>query len=596
MSNYSILNLIQDSFKHFKFYFIILFIAAFTWAAIINIQPILIKEILDNAVISLQTKNFFIIGYWMMWYMVSAFMFILVFRLYDWVTIKWEPNVKKHINLTLFNRLLNHSPSFYQVNFSGSLAAKSDNVVLGTKEIIRIFSDKFLPCMLILLLALCNVSLVNIKFMLAMLTWIVLFMTVSIVFIFKNQHLATKAASARASVIGQVVDVLGSMMTVRLFARQQYEKNFLSNNIDKAISKERARDRFFLKLHAFQGISFWLFQLTCFWWLYQGLKFGSISIGDFMLIVTLNLQVLEHFWNTAQDVREFWEKIGNIKQGLDVIFAPIEITEDKNTKPLVVSRGEILLQNISFSYHNNYNIFSDLSLSIAAGERIGIVGFSGGGKSTLINLILRFFDVQSGKILIDDQDIKQVTLESLYSSIGVITQEPTLFNRSLIDNIRYGNIHATNEEIIEAAKKAHAHDFIMQLPEGYETTIGERGVKISGGQRQRLSIARVFLKKPPIIIMDEATSQLDTVTEGDIQDSLWDIMEEPVYVNGKEVRKTIIVIAHRLSTLAYMDRIIVMAGGKIVEDGTHQELLDKTEGLYKTLWEAQVSGFLPEDV
>ncbi|WP_291398139.1 ATP-binding cassette domain-containing protein [Acinetobacter sp.] len=230
------------------------------------------------------------------------------------------------------------------------------------------------------------------------------------------------------------------------------------------------------------------------------------------------------------------------------------------------------------------SLFFKINLSNTAGQKVGLVGYSGGGKSTFVNLILRLYDVTDGAILIDGQDIRDVTQDSLRENIAMIPQDPSLFHRSLMENIRYGRADSTDEEVIEAAKKAHAHEFISALPQGYDSLVGERGVKLSGGQRQRIAIARAILKNAPILILDEATSQLDSVTESLIQESLWELMQN----------KTTIVIAHRLSTLLHMDRILVFDKGKIVEDGTHSELLAKA-GLYKTLWDAQVGGFLGDE-
>lgn len=226
-------------------------------------------------------------------------------------------------------------------------------------------------------------------------------------------------------------------------------------------------------------------------------------------------------------------------------------------------------------------MFEDKSIVISAGQKVGLVGYSGAGKSTFINLILRLFEVQNGRILIDDQDIKNVTQESLHQAITMVPQDPSLFHRTIMENIRYGRLDASDDEVKKAAQSACAHEFILKLPLGYDTLVGERGVKLSGGQRQRISISRAILKNSPILILDEATNQLDSVNEKDIQESLWNLIQD----------KTTIIVAHRLSTLLNMDRILVFNQGKIVQDGTHNELLGR--GLYKTLWDAQISGFLP---
>lgn len=248
-----------------------------------------------------------------------------------------------------------------------------------------------------------------------------------------------------------------------------------------------------------------------------------------------------------------------------------------------VTQGQIFFDKVKFCYMGSEALFKNKSVIIEPGQKVGLVGYSGSGKTTFVNLILRLYDATEGLILIDGQDIKEVTQDSLRANIGMIPQDPSLFHRTLMENIRYGRINATDEEVIEAAKKAHAHDFIINLPEGYNSLVGERGVKLSGGQRQRIAIARAILKNAPILLLDEATSQLDSVAESYIQESLWRLMQN----------KTTIVIAHRLSTLLHMDRILVFEEGQIIEDGTHSELLERN-GQYKSLWDAQVGGFLPE--
>jgi ATP-binding cassette subfamily B protein len=287
-------------------------------------------------------------------------------------------------------------------------------------------------------------------------------------------------------------------------------------------------------------------------------------------------------WFTMSQVDEFHQAVGKCKQSLSYLIIPHEIKDKEDAQNLLMTKGQIHFSNVKFHYKGTEPLFQKKSVSIDGGQKVGLVGYSGSGKSTFVNLILRLYDVTEGHIFIDSQDIRDVTQESLHKQIAMIPQDPTLFHRSVMENIRYGRIEATDEDVIEAAKKACAHEFIKKLPQEYESLVGERGVKLSGGQRQRIAIARAILKNAPILILDEATSQLDSVTEEGIQESLWKLMHN----------KTTIVIAHRLSTLLQMDRIIVFDQGKIVEDGSHTNLLAR-DGLYKTLWEAQVGGFLP---
>jgi ATP-binding cassette subfamily B protein len=299
--------------------------------------------------------------------------------------------------------------------------------------------------------------------------------------------------------------------------------------------------------------------------------------------LTINIAIVNFFWELAKDFSEFSKHLGKITQALRMTTLPHEIKDKPDAKVLTVTSGVIVFDKVRFHYKGADPLFHNKSVTIKAGQKVGLVGYSGSGKSTFVNLILRLFEVTEGRILIDGQDIRDVTQDSLRQAITMIPQDPMLFHRTLMENIRYGRMEATDEEVHAAAKQAHAHEFILSLPDQYQSLVGERGVKISGGQRQRIAIARAALKNAQILILDEATSHLDSITEAEIQDSLWPLMEG----------KTSIIIAHRLSTLLYMDRILVFDRGKIVQDGSHEQLLEK-DGLYKTLWDTQVGGFLPE--
>ena len=280
---------------------------------------------------------------------------------------------------------------------------------------------------------------------------------------------------------------------------------------------------------------------------------------------------------------EFFEYLGNISDGVAVFVQPHEIIDKTDAPVLKVNRGEIEFNDVCFTYHEGLQVFEHLNVTIEPKQQVGLVGFSGSGKSTFVNIMLRLFEPQSGEINIDGQNILNVTQDSLRENVSIIPQDPQLFHRSLMENIRYGRLDATDDEVIEAAKKAHAHEFILQAEKQYDSLVGERGVKLSGGQRQRIAIARAILKDSPILILDEATSSLDSVTEKKIQLALENLMKD----------RTVVVVAHRLSTISHMDRILVFDQGKIIEDGSHQQLLQR-DGHYAHLWNMQAGGFLPE--
>ena len=568
--------------KPFRMYIAGIVIIAITWAFILNAQAYIVKLILNTAMSSTDKGILYDNLIWLMGlYLFSEFIYVFIFRWYDWIIIQLRPNIKKHIALTLMDRMMDHSYSFYQRQFAGSLSTRILDISMAIPDILRIVIDRLLACTLMLIFVLYNISWIHLKFTMALGIWVILFLGISIVLVFRNQHLAYDVADARATVTGCIVDILTNMATVRFFARKKFEAGYLARRINYSVEKDQTRDWFFLKLHAFQGGSFLIFQAVCFWWLLNGLVSGIMTPGDFVLILTLNLHIIENFWNIAKDMRDFWEKIGNVVQGLAIVQSPIEIKDSSDSKELTITKGEIIFDNVQFQYHDAESLFEHESVIIKPGQKVGLVGYSGSGKSTFVNLILRLFDVTAGRIMIDGQDIRDVTQDSLHEAITMIPQDPSLFHRSLIENIGYGKPNATHEEIIKAARRAHAHEFIVMLSQGYDTQVGERGIRLSGGQRQRIAIARAILKNSPILILDEATSQLDSLTENEIQDSLWDLMQN----------KTTLIIAHRLSTLLYMDRILVFDQGTIIEDGSHEELLAR-DGLYKKLWEAQIGGFL----
>ena len=507
----------------------------------------------------------------------------VIFRLYDFIWLKLNPNLKRHIGNILMQKMMEHSQTLFQNHFAGNLANKIKDVMSSVPDLLKLVIDHFFSHILALFIAVFTVWTIDYKFAVLLAIWLLVFIIGTSCFVGRAKKLSAAAAEVRSTVVGQIVDILTNIMSVHLFAAKRIETQKLKIHLDDYVVADQRRDWCFLTINTFQWLSFVVYQAISFVLLIMGFKEGVITAGDFALLLTINVPIVQCLWSLSGKMLEFSNLWGNIMQGLSVALASHDIQDKADATELCVTRGQITFDNVGFHYKGTTPLFSNKSITIEPGQKVGLVGYSGGGKTTFCNLILRLYDVTDGRILIDGQDIRDVMQDSLRVQIGMIPQDPSLFHRTLMENIRYGRADATDAEVISASKRAHADEFIAKLPNGYDSLVGERGVKLSGGQRQRVAIARAMLKNASILMLDEATSQLDSVTERDIQDSLWNLMQG----------KTTIVIAHRLSTLLHMDRILVFDGGKIVEDGRHDELL-KQGGLYKTLWDAQVGGFLPD--
>lgn len=522
------------------------------------------------------------------WPAVLLVLNFIVFDNFTWRTIgylnyKFQPLIKNQIISETFQYVLNSSHQFFHDNLSGRISNQITTLAENIERILHRISADFMRGTSLLMVAFVSMYLVNPIFFYTLAIWFLAFSFFSLYLSKRLVNLSDIHTESESFVSGQLVDCITNVSNVRIFARRIFEVLRLDKFLLVTKEKFQTKELFLIMLHSVQGMLIAIMLGFMVYFLIQLYGSHLITVGDFVLILGLGMEVAHISWYTMSQVDEFNEAVGKCKQSLTSLIVTQDLKDKKDASKLLITKGQIIFSGVKFHYKDTEALFQNKSVTIEAGEKVGLVGYSGGGKSTFVNLILRLYDVTEGHILIDGQDIRQVTQDSLRDQIAMIPQDPSLFHRTLMENIRYGRILASNEEVIESAKKAHAHEFINKLPLGYESPVGERGVKLSGGQRQRIAIARAILKNAPILILDEATSQLDSVTESHIQESLWELMQD----------KTTIVIAHRLSTLLHMDRIIVFDQGKIVEDGTHTELLKKN-GLYKTLWDAQVGGFLPD--
>jgi len=491
--------------------------------------------------------------------------------------------------------VVRHSWPFFQQDFAGRLA----NRVMQTANALRDSVMSSIRAVLYLItygaMTLILVSAFDWRLTVPVLVWLLTYVIFLRFFVPRLRHLARQSSDVRSMVMARVVDSYTNILTVKLFSKMADEDAYVREVLDEhqqAMSEHmRMTSLFLFTLYALNALL--LLSTTVI-----GLNLwaqGLISASQVATALPLVGQITNLSGWVSFEIASIFENIGVVQEGMQTISVPHSLVDEKNAKPLNVTRGEIRFDQVNFSYgvasaEHSKPILDHIDLTVRPGERIGLVGRSGAGKSTLVNLLLRFFDIEHGRITVDGQDIRHATQESLRAQIGLVTQDTSLLHRSIADNIRYGRPQATQAEIEAAARKAQAHEFILGLRDwngrtGYDAHVGERGVKLSGGQRQRISIARVILKDAPILLLDEATSALDSEIEASIQEQLIDLM------GGK----TVIAIAHRLSTIARLDRLIVIDQGKIVEQGTHNELLQRN-GLYAALWQHQSGGFLAEDL
>jgi ABC-type multidrug transport system fused ATPase/permease subunit len=566
--------------------FIIFFVSPISIVLKTNVVPYALKLIVD-AISTHQAdrSNIFELLNGAIWLGGGAwFGLIFIERFQYWMQSIAIPKFEADMRLSVLKYSMNHSYEYFCNQFAGNLVNKVMSLIRSMDAIRKILSWNIITAFSVIVVSIILVYTVSFIFSFIISVWVALQIAITLYFVKHINTTSSKNAEDKSVISGLIVDIISNMASVKLFTREPYEL-LQVNQAQRIEQKSNARlisitNTFCLLLDFFVS----LVLLFSFYFLIKGWQNNSVTTGDIVLVFYLIFSVMNQMWQLGYALGDLFREIGVAQQALKTITQTVAVTDVPNAKPLIIEKGKIEFRNIKFNYNKSEDLFQNLNLLIEPNQKVGIVGNSGGGKSSFVSLLLRFYDLKSGGIFIDGQDISQVKQASLRESISVILQDTTLFHRTLLDNICYGKIDATEEEIFAASKNAHCHDFIERLSQKYHTFSGERGVKLSGGQRQRILIARALLKNSPIVILDEATSALDSITERLIQKSLDELMKN----------KTVIVIAHRLSTLLKMDRILVFNEGKIVEDGKH-EILIKAGGCYADMWQNQVDGFFDKE-
>lgn len=499
-------------------------------------------------------------------------------------------NYPMRIRWLVHRYLIKQSMSYYQDEFPGRVATKLMQTALAVRQVVVTFIEVVNYIGVYFIAMFFIIGRADMRLTIPLLMWVIVYGLLLSYFVPRLGQVSKVQADSRSIMTGRIVDSYTNIQTVKLFSHGERETKFAREGMSDFLGTVHNQMRLVTKLYGS------LYIINCL------LLFGSaalaiglwlneaVSLGAVAVIIGLVLRLFGMSQMIMWQLTQLFEAIGTVQDGINSIAVSRTVEDKPNALPLEVTRGHIEFKQVGFHYGKESGVIDGLSLNIKPGEKVGVVGRSGAGKSTLVNLLLRFYDVQSGSICIDGQNIADIQQDSLRQHIGMVTQDTSLLHRSVRDNILYGRPDGSEEDMISAAKRSHAHDFIKNLSDlsgrvGYDSHVGERGVKLSGGQRQRIAIARVMLKDAPILILDEATSALDSEVESAIQDHLNQLMDG----------KTVIAIAHRLSTIAAMDRLIVMDQGRIIESGSHSELVAQN-GLYAQLWKRQSGGFIATDI
>lgn len=507
------------------------------------------------------------------------------YRFATFATTHFESMVIAKLKQQAFDYMIGHSYGFYANNFTGSLTQRVNRFARA----FEVLADRIIYDVIPLGIQIAGVCIVlwfiNPMITKTLIVWVLIFLAFNYVFSRWKLKYDIKRAASDSFTTGVLSDAISNQSTIQLFTGSRAESDYF-----KEVTDEQAKlSRFVWNLQgvvdSVQSFLIFIIEFLLFYFAIKYWQQGLVTVGTFVLIQVYLVGLAGHLWDFSRVIRNIYEAFADAKEMVDILKLAHDIKDVEKAGQLSVPAGGVNFENVNFSFNKEQMVLKDINLIIKPGEKVAIIGPSGAGKSTFVKLLLRLYDISSGKILIDGQNIHDVTQESLRENVSLVPQDPILFHRTLLENIRYGRRDASDAEALEAARLAHCDEFALNLPAKYETYVGERGIKLSGGERQRVAIARAILKNAPILVLDEATSSLDSHSESLIQDALDKLMKG----------KTVIVIAHRLSTIRKMDRIIVLEKGYVIEEGSHDELLKNNSSLYTKLWNLQAGGFIQAD-
>jgi ATP-binding cassette subfamily B protein len=505
----------------------------------------------------------------------------LAYRAYEWVDVGTSPRLRALAQKYMFTYLMGHSPRYFQENFAGKLGQKVKQAGQATVGILGIVAFDMVRVALMMVVGGVLMFEAHASYAIVLAVWAVVYLAI-VVALAKRCVVLSKALSNEISTsTGRLIDAIANSDLVRAFAKADYERRFISHFLVDEMNASRRLRTFLIVMRSFMAVATLALLLGLVALAGADALSGAISVGAFAMIFFLANQIIRSVQELSYRMLDYFEQLGTLAEALELVSQRHEIVDAPGAQPLAVGDGEIRYEHVKFAHPDGLQVFEDLNLSIRPGEKVGLVGPSGAGKSTLVKLLRRQFEPQGGRIVIDGQDIACVTWDSLNEAIAEVPQVASIFHRAVRDNIRYAKPGADEAEVLHAAAEAYAHDFISGRASGYDTIVGEQGIKLSGGERQRVAIARALVKDARILVLDEATSSLDSESEHLIQQALWTLMQG----------RTVIAIAHRLSTIAGMDRIVYLEAGRILEEGPHRELLAKG-GAYARLWNRQMGGFI----